>query len=422
MLRLETAHFTNFRCFADLQIALEPDLTVLFAENAGGKTALLTGLAMGLGLLQPDRPSALRLDPVRDTRRTGPIGERKEPGGQCELAWTATVGDHPGISWTASASPTSGMRKLRRKKVSAAIEAVWSPGKRWPLIAYYGTDRLAPANGFWFLPDPAKGPTKSSADPHHRWQGYTDCLDPSASDSPLLNWLRNETFGDLSRTERGKAKRHLSRAVFDAFMHATPGVEEAYYDPALGGPIIRFQSGEETPWTELSDGYHVFLGLVGDIARRAAILNEKDGAEAPQKAEGVVLIDEIDLHLHPRWQRRVLAGLRDAFPKLQFIVTTHSPQVLSSAQNRQVRRLSNHAVVEGDIHVEGRDTNSILREEMDTDERDPRGVQALRALYDALDRGKTAEAKSQLATLLDKWGTLDPDLIRAQSFIDEEDE
>lgn len=176
MLRLETAHFTNFRCFADLRIALEPDLTVLFAENAGGKTALLTGLAMGLGLLQPDRPKPLRLDPVRDTRRTGPIGERREPAGLCELLWTATVGANPGISWMASASHTSGRRKFRRKKVSAAIEAVRSPGKPWPLIAYYGTDRLAPSNGFWLMPDPEDDPKKSSAPRGLATTPRTHCL------------------------------------------------------------------------------------------------------------------------------------------------------------------------------------------------------------------------------------------------------
>ena len=102
---------------------------------------------------------------------------------------------------------------------------------------------------------------------------------------------------------------------------------------------MRFEDGHEAPWSELSDGYHVFIALVADIARRAVMLNEFDGAEAPARVEGVVLIDEIDLHLHPRWQRVALPRLREAFPRLQFIISTHSPQVLSSAENRQVRRL-----------------------------------------------------------------------------------
>ena len=74
------------------------------------------------------------------------------------------------------------------------------------------------------------------------------------------------------------------------------------------------------------------MALIADIARRAVMLNEMDGAEAPARVEGVVLIDALDLHLHPRWQRVALQGLRRAFPRLQLVVGTHSAQVLSSAE------------------------------------------------------------------------------------------
>ena len=98
--------------------------------------------------------------------------------------------------------------------------------------------------------------------------------------------------------------------------------------------MVRFENGHVTSWPDLSHGNHSLMALVADIARRAAMLNEFDGEEAPAQVEGVVLIDGIDLHLHPRWQRIVLSRLRDAFPRLQFVVSTRSPQVLSSAQNR----------------------------------------------------------------------------------------
>ena len=134
--------------------------------------------------------------------------------------------------------------------------------------------------------------------------------------------------------------------------------------------MVRFEDGHAAPWSELSDGYHAFIALVADIARRAVMLNEFDGADAPARVEGVVLIDELDLHLHPRWQRVALPSLRKAFPRLQLIVTTHSPQVLSSAENRQVRRLVEGRLQEGRVFVEGRDTNAILREHMHTEDRD----------------------------------------------------
>jgi predicted ATP-binding protein involved in virulence len=207
----------------------------------------------------------------------------------------------------------------------------------------------------------------------------------------------------------------------DAVAKVTPGAERAWYDPRERSPVLRLATGQVVPWRELSDGFHVYLALVADIARRAVILNEQDGAAAPALAEGVVLIDEIDLHLHPRWQRVVLDGLREIFPRLQFIVTTHSPQVLSSAENRQVRHLVDGKVQEHGVFVEGRDSNAILRDLMGTNDRDAEGQARLRALHDAIDQGLREQAEALFAELLAKWGDLDPALIRARGMMDWED-
>lgn len=89
------------------------------------------------------------------------------------------------------------------------------------------------------------------------------------------------------------------------------------------------------PVPNLSDGYRVTLAVAVDIARRACALNPQLGTAAPTETEGVVLIDEIDLHLHPAWQRTVLRRLHRAFPKLQFVVTTHAPQVVIGTRTEE---------------------------------------------------------------------------------------
>jgi predicted ATP-binding protein involved in virulence len=225
------------------------------------------------------------------------------------------------------------------------------------------------------------------------------------------------------RRQEGEPERFLASAVMDIIVKATPGVERAWYDPRERSPIIRFATGEVAPWQELSDGFHLYLALVADIARRAVMLNEQDGGDAFALVEGVVLIDEIDLHLYPRWQRVVLDGLMTVFPRLQFIVTTHSPQVLSSAENRQVRHLVDGKIQEHGVFVEGRDSNAILRDLMGTNDRDDQGEAMLRALHDAIDRGAMEQgamdqAKALFAALEEKWGDLDPALIRARRLMD----
>ena len=409
--RFRELHVDNYRCFDELRLSLEEDTTVLFAENGGGKTALLTALAMGLAVFQTGAPKALKLDAKRDPRmRTLDEQGRREPVGPCKVAWTADVGVSESVTWSMAAHPASGRKVNEHQPIFEALERVRVPGDRWPLFAWYGVDRLGRLRG-------GRRKVERTRD---RWEAYDSSLDPNLDEAPLLQWLQDEMLGDVVRKQQEEPERLFHAAVMEAAARATPGVEHAWYNPMKQGPMVRFEDGHADPWSELSDGYHVFIALVADIARRAVMLNEFDGADAPERVEGVVLIDEIDLHLHPRWQRVALPRLRDVFPKLQLIITTHSPQVLSSAENRQVRRLIDGRLQEHQVFVEGRDTNAILCDLMHTDERDESGAVELNRLHRAIDQGDRVEAERIYRELAERWGDNDPALIRAGWFMEEE--
>lgn len=407
MLRFQAIELVNYRCFEHLELSFEDDTTILFAENAGGKTALLQALALGLGLLQRKTPSDLKPSADRDIRRI-PTAERSwEPAGSCTLTWKAQIGDRAEVEWSSTIKTRVGNRLAA---AGEAIDRVRRPGQRWPLMGYYGTSRLTAEK---------KSGRKQRRSFQDRWDGYDGCLDAGVNDGPLYDWLRAEAFGDLARHRRGEEERRFDLGVLEAMVRATPGVVEAWYDPGTDMPWVRFENGHQSGWDELSDGYHVFLSLVGDIARRAVILNSMDGAAAPMEVEGVVLVDEIDLHLHPRWQRVVIEGLRKAFPKLQFVLTTHSPQVLSSVKNRQVRLFEDWELNK-QVYVEGRDSNAILRDHMDTDERSRDGVRALHNLYRMLDEEDYSRARALLDALRVQMGPLDPELDLAERILEEE--
>lgn len=407
--RYQKLTLDQFRCFEHLELPLEDDLTLVFAENGGGKTAILTALAAGLTPFQAGAPRSLKLDAQRDARKvTLDERGRREPAGPCTLTWTAKVGEQPTVTWSSAVNPASNRKTSDHASVLAAIEKVRVPGARWPLFAFYGVDRMGRS----------KASTKPAPTRPDRWEAYASALDPTQDDSALLTWLLEEILADTVRRQNDEPERFLATAVMDAVAKATPGVTRAWYDPKERSPVVRFETGEVATWRELSDGFHVYLALITDLARRAVMLNEQDGGEAPSKTEGVVLIDELDLHLHPRWQRVVLDGLRAIFPRLQLVVTTHSPQVLSSALNRQVRLIRDGRLWPGTVHVEGRDSNSIMREYFGTDDRDEEGAKKLAALDDVIDAGNADEAKRQLAELLTLWGTLDPALIRRKARVD----
>ena len=407
---LRELHVDNYRCFDELTLPLEDDTTILFAENGGGKTALLTALAMGLAVIQRDSPKTLKLKAGRDSRRGVPNDKGPpEPAGPCEVMWTAAVGETETVTWSTAVQTASARTRNRHRPIFDAVERVRVPGVRWPLFAWYGVDRLER------LHDRSRKVELT----RDRWEAYASALDPNLDEAPLLQWLQNEFLGDTARRQQKLPERFFHAAVMEAAVRATPGVTHAWYDAVEKDPVMRFEDGHEAPWSELSDGYHVFIALVADIARRAVMLNELDGADAPARVEGVVLIDELDLHLHPRWQREALPHLREAFPRLQLIISTHSPQVLSSAENRQVRRLVDGQIQDRDVFVSGRDTNAILRDLMRTDDRDDEGVVALRRLHDAIDGGDAQQADRIYRELLRRWGANDPALIRAKGFMEE---
>lgn len=119
------------------------------------------------------------------------------------------------------------------------------------------------------------------------------------------------------------------------------------------------------PVSMLSDGYKCTISLIADIAYRMAVLNPQLFDNVLTETEGIVIIDEIDLHLHPMWQKRILKDLMSIFPKVQFIVSTHAPEVINSVRSESIVVLKNNTVRYVGDETYGKGANTILREVMD---------------------------------------------------------
>ena len=175
---------------------------------------------------------------------------------------------------------------------------------------------------------------------------------------------------------------------------------------------------EELTINQLSDGEKCLLAMVGDIARRLAIANPS--LDDPLQGEGIVLIDEIELHLHPQWQHKIIPRLTETFPNCQFIVTTHSPQVLSHVQPENIYILQ--STPDGIIasHPEssyGRDSNQILEDYMGTPERPQDIKDKILEIFQVIDQNDLAEAKKLCESLGSEIGSDEPELIRARAVI-----
>jgi predicted ATP-binding protein involved in virulence len=169
---------------------------------------------------------------------------------------------------------------------------------------------------------------------------------------------------------------------------------------------------------QLSDGEKCLLAMVGDLSRRLAIANPSKSK--PLEGEAIILVDEIDLHLHPSWQRMIVPNLLKTFPFCQFILTTHSPQVIShvvEAENIFLMRCADGQVtVSHPESTYGLDTNYILQVVMNVPERPKEIKDNFEDLFRLIDRGKFSEARSKIDELGEKIGS-DPALTKADVLI-----
>jgi hypothetical protein len=163
-----------------------------------------------------------------------------------------------------------------------------------------------------------------------RLDGYKTSVDPRLSVSALTQWIARQSW--LSFQQGGQDSQSF-QVVRQALLKIMPGAEDLHFDAKLGEVVLRFANGDQQPFMNLSDGQRTMLAVVGDLAQKAATLNPHLGADVLKDTEGVVMIDELDLHLHPTWQRHVIEDLRTTFPKVQFICTTHSPFLIQSLRS-----------------------------------------------------------------------------------------
>ncbi len=171
---------------------------------------------------------------------------------------------------------------------------------------------------------------------------------------------------------------------------------------------------QELDIEQLSDGEKSLLALVGDLARRLAIANPS--LSNPLSSSSVVLIDEIEQHLHPAWQRQVVPKLTETFPNCQFIITTHSPQVISQIKPNSVyilEKIDDNIVVKHPSSSFGRDSNRILEDLMKVSERPQQIKEKLMELFRLIDSGNLEEARQLRLEIEKEIGTDEPEFVRA---------
>jgi predicted ATP-binding protein involved in virulence len=199
-------------------------------------------------------------------------------------------------------------------------------------------------------------------------------------------------------------------------MQCVEGAKSLYYDGRYKDLVVVLNEGGPQLFDNLSDGQRIMLTLVGDLASRAAILNPHLGDAALRETPGVVIVDELDLHLHPKWQRRVIHDLKTTFPSFQFIATTHSPQLVGEAKADEVMLLDGGETTTPPRSF-GIDSSRILEEVMGAGSRDQFVEGLLTGLFKSIDDEDFENARCELADVEAKLGPDDPEVTRARALM-----
>jgi predicted ATP-binding protein involved in virulence len=337
---IKTLHLQDFRCFANLEMDFHEQLTVLVAPNGQGKTAIVEAISIALGTFvgafDLGKAKHIERTDARYGSRTGLQVEQKYPvsiAADLQLSDGRLISIRRLLSGPKNKSTIKEATALTQygKELQNQIrqDSLTTP-TTLPVVAYYSTGRL------W----KARKSSNLKVLRSSRSQGYEDCLSSASSFAQVQAWIAVATLAQLQRPQDslGQALQAVQEAVNQALR--SEGWRNFHYNLSYEELVMQKGDQEILPVSLLSDGTKTMISLIADLAFRCVCLNGLSGLDSPLNSPGIVMIDEIDLHLHPRWQQRVLHSLRRAFPNLQFIVTTHSPQVLSTVDRTAIRLLS----------------------------------------------------------------------------------
>jgi predicted ATP-binding protein involved in virulence len=332
---MKLLHLTlqNFRRYEAARFHFHPHFSVLIGNNGKGKTTVLDAVAMMLNTYFQGARLATGGGNIGKADARFVFTEKEgqvflEQKADVSLNATATINGSP-ASWQRDIGDRGGKAKtLVRLGMQARERVKQGESPDLPLLLYYGAGRL------WNIHDDIE-----TEKPTSQLDAYRYCLDPKSDQKAFEKWFKKLAYTELQKRTRIPATEVVRQAVLTCI----PGALDFYHDTDYNELTIKLEKEGLVPFNSLSDGYRNMVGMVADIAHRAARLNPHHGADAATKTTGIVLIDEIDLHLHPKWQRRVVMDLKKAFPCLQFIASTHSPFILQSLQAGEVIDLD-HAI------------------------------------------------------------------------------
>lgn len=344
-MRIDNIKIQNFRGYKELNIDLDRNFNLVIGDNGSGKTALLEALTVAIGSFFLGIKGVYSRSFYKKDINIAVHEHNEEYSFPVIVEATGTINGQT-IPWKRTLNgPTNRTTQKEAeniKDIAIQIDKQVRKGEEanLPLLIYYATGRLF---------DIARATEEQAKDKKERmnissrFRAYNRSLDAKSTHKQFQNWFRGK---ELARIQKGKSDIGFE-IVKDTIIKSLPNCHNVYheFDPDKPqGLKIELDDGRILPFNSLSDGTRNFFAIIADMAFKCITLNPHLEDKALIETEGVVLIDELDLHLHPEWQRTIIKVLKDTFPMIQFIATTHSPFLIQETGQGQLIILKNNTI------------------------------------------------------------------------------
>lgn len=453
-MNLKSITLTNFRCFEHLEVDIHPNLTVLIAKNGAGKTTILDALRIavwpyvkGFDLgSQTGKSATIQIEDVRIQRVANSMEPQLDSSVQAVGDWPELFNGYPTLIWFQYRDSIKSRTNIKYDnnaktitQIAAKLQGMIRNGDltkagdpiSLPLTVYLGTGRL------WYQGRHTSEVDNSALDvsTHSRTWGYLNCLTATSSYKQFERWYGwiYKSYRELQIDElEGKIPNAQVRDSFVNAIHVVQTAINTLTESETGWRNLQYRSSQNqqlvmeheqhgyVPLSQLSDGLRNMVVMISDIAFRCYKLNPHFGRDAATRTSGIVMIDEVDMFLHPQWQQTVIGSLRTAFPKIQFIVTTHSPQVLSTVPSECIRILDNGQVYAAPQGTKGAESSRLLERVFGTDSRpkNDENTLLLNSYLDLVYKDQFEAAAAKRPKLDEIFGNEEPALTAADLYIE----
>jgi len=433
-MHIQQVKIKNFRCFDGLTVNLNPDVNIFVGNNGSGKSAVLDAIAAAMYpyvielqyAIDPDfatlhKPIIFQRD-LQKKSNNQPVAITAEfsvvttdfPRWEVTYSRGITHNDDEGLNIFTDEYPTNPCI-FTESHLNATNKLLVSlknnPETQLSVIAYYKANRnLTNLTNIKIL----------SSQSFDRFDALKNSFNAITNFTDIAKWF---FLREIQELIEGKKRKDINFEFTDlqqirkAISTIIAPNARVYFSQADSAKLMvewETKTGEkiELSINQLSSGYRNMLALVMDFARRLAQANPQ--MENPLEAEAVLMIDELDLHLHPTWQQKIIPDLRKVFPNTQIIATTHSPEIVTTVERHQVKILEDYQIKECPSPTRGMKSSDIVRYVLGLDNLRPDTEESrtLTALFEAIDNDNLEEAK-RLREKLQEWEQFDPDMTRA---------